>query len=291
MLIQAQPVYDTYKAITEGLSKTPRTIYVTPQGRQFDQKMAAEFAQEEDLVFICGHYEGIDERVLEEIVTDYVSIGDYVLTGGELPVMVMIDAIARLIPGVLNNDVSAETETFHNDLLEYPQYSRPEVWNGKKVPDVLLSGNHKKIMEWRLEQSVERTRRMRPDLYKKYQKKQELIRRLSKKKRMNIHMMEFLNRGLCEVVYEDGLNIMLEGQGIYELTAQSVPEAEKMLEGRGEQIRECIVNQEFLKDLLVEKYGMESLIRFGKDSLEFEEVFGVSYEQEYETWQNELLRG
>ena len=148
--------------------KKPRTIYLTPQGKQFNQKMAAELAGEEDLVFICGHYEGIDERVLEEVVTDYVSIGDYVLTGGELPVMVMIDAIARLIPGVLNNDVSAETETFHNDLLEYPQYSRPEVWNDKKVPEVLLSGHHKNIEKWRLEQSIKRTKERRPDLYEKY---------------------------------------------------------------------------------------------------------------------------
>jgi len=181
MLMQAQPVFDAYQAITEGFEQKPRTIYLTPQGRQFDQKMAAELAKEKKLVFVCGHYEGIDERVLEEIVTDYVSIGDYVLTGGELPVMVMIDAIARLIPGVLHNDVSAETETFHNDLLEYPQYSRPEVWQGKKVPEVLLSGNSKKIAEWRLEQSIEKTKLRRPDLYAKYQKKQEIIKRLAKR--------------------------------------------------------------------------------------------------------------
>jgi len=130
LLMQAQPVYDAYKAVTGG--KTVRTVYLTPQGRTFSQKLAMELAQEEELVFLCGHYEGIDERVLEEVVTDYVSIGDYVLTGGELPAMVMIDAISRLVPGVLNNDFSAETESFHNDLLEYPQYSRPEEWQGKK---------------------------------------------------------------------------------------------------------------------------------------------------------------
>jgi tRNA (guanine37-N1)-methyltransferase len=149
--------------------KSPtRVIYVTPQGSVFNQQMAEELAAEEDLLFLCGHYEGIDERVLEEVVTDYVSIGDYVLTGGELPAMVMIDAIARLVPGVLNNDESAMTESFGNGLLEYPQYSRPQSWRGKEVPPVLLSGNHKLIEEWRLEQSMERTKQRRPELYEKW---------------------------------------------------------------------------------------------------------------------------
>ena len=172
MLMQAQPIYDCYKAIaksiTEQRNTTPRVIYVTPQGRVFDQKLAQELSKEEDLVFLCGHYEGVDERVLEEIVTDYVSIGDYVLTGGELPAAVMIDAIARLVPGVLNNDESATTESFNNNLLEYPQYSRPEDWMGKKVPPILLSGDHKKVDEWRLEQAIIRTKERRPDLYEKY---------------------------------------------------------------------------------------------------------------------------
>ena len=129
--------------------------------------MAEELAQEEDLILLCGHYEGIDERVLEEIVTDYVSIGDYVLTGGELPAMVMVDAISRLVPGVLHNDVSAEFESFQDNLLEYPQYSRPEEWHGKKVPPVLLSGHHANIEKWRREQSILRTRERRPDLFEK----------------------------------------------------------------------------------------------------------------------------
>ena len=170
MLMQAQPVYDAYLALNLE-EKKHRVIYVTPQGTTFNQKMAQEFAKEEELVFLCGHNEGIDERVLEEIVTDYVSIGDYVLTGGELPAMVMIDAISRLVPGVLNNDVSAEFESFQDDLLEYPQYSRPEVWNGKRVPEVLMSGHHKKIEEWRLEQSILRTKERRPDLYEKWLEK------------------------------------------------------------------------------------------------------------------------
>ena len=166
MLMQAQPVYDAWQAAAAG--KEPvRTVYVTPQGRVFDQKLARELAGEKELVILCGHYEGIDERVLEEIVTDYVSIGDYVLTGGELAAMVMVDAIARLVPGVLNNLMSAETESLSNDLLEYPQYSRPEEWHGKRVPQVLLSGHHANIEKWRREQSILRTRERRPDLLKK----------------------------------------------------------------------------------------------------------------------------
>ena len=174
MLMAAQPVYDAYQAVTDPQKPKPRTIYVTPQGKCFHQEMAKEFAMEEELVILCGHYEGIDERVLEEIVTDYVSIGDYVLTGGELPAMVMIDAIARFVPGVLSNDESAQTESFHNDLLEYPQYTRPAVWMGKEVPPILLSGDHKKVEEWRLEQSIARTKARRPDLYALYEAREAL---------------------------------------------------------------------------------------------------------------------
>lgn len=146
-----------------------KVIYMTPQGKVFNQNMARELAKEEDLIFLCGHYEGIDERVLEMIVTDNVSIGDYVLTGGELPAMVMIDAISRLVPGVLGNDVSSESESFSDNLLEYPQYTRPYEYMEKKVPDVLLSGHHKNIEKWRLEQSIERTKERRPDLWEKYE--------------------------------------------------------------------------------------------------------------------------
>ena len=203
MLMQAEPVYLAYKDIEERIQKriqnakmqnaeteeqdaevkvqnagiqdaetvSPdkklRVVYLSPQGKTFDQKMAEELAEEEDLVLLCGHYEGIDERVLEEIVTDYVPIGDYVLTGGELPAMVMVDTISRLVPGVLHNDVSAEFESFQDNLLEYPQYSRPEEWHGKKVPPVLLSGHHANIEKWRREQSILRTYERRPDLLEK----------------------------------------------------------------------------------------------------------------------------
>lgn len=170
MVMQAQPIYDAYMSVVEELGYKPRTIYLTPQGPTFHQKMARELAVEENLIFLCGHYEGVDERVLEEIVTDYVSIGDYVLTGGELPAMVMMDAISRMVPGVLTNSESGETESHSGNLLEYPQYSRPEEWMGKKVPEVLLSGHHKKIEQWRLEQSIERTKRVRPDMYEAYLK-------------------------------------------------------------------------------------------------------------------------
>ena len=161
MLMQAEPVYQTYEAICQKSGKRPRVVYLSPQGRTFCQTM------EEELVLLCGHYEGIDERVLEEIVTDYVSIGDYVLTGGELPAMIMVDAISRLVPGVLHNDVSAEFESFQDNLLEYPQYSRPEIWHEKQVPQVLLSGHHANIEAWRREQSIIRTAKNRPDLLEK----------------------------------------------------------------------------------------------------------------------------
>lgn len=183
MLMQAEPVYQCYQAVKERIeggapcgrqegceeSEKLRVIYLSPQGKTFDQAMAEELAQEEDLVFLCGHYEGIDERVLEEIVTDNVSVGDYILTGGELPAMIMVDAISRLVPGVLHNDVSAEFESFQDHLLEYPQYSRPEVWHEKRVPEVLMSGHHANIEKWRREQSVIRTAASRPDLLKKAQ--------------------------------------------------------------------------------------------------------------------------
>ncbi len=164
MVMQAQPIYDAYKAVEDKIGCRPRVIYLTPQGKVFNQEMAKEFAKEEHLVFLCGHYEGVDERVLEEIVTDEVSIGDYVLTGGELPAMVMIDAISRMVPEVLNNQESAEFDSFHDNLLEYPQYSRPEIWNGKQVPPILLSGHHANVEKWRREQSIIRTLKRRPDL-------------------------------------------------------------------------------------------------------------------------------
>ncbi len=167
MLMQAEPVYLAYESVAGKLEHKPRVIYLSPQGQTFNQKLAEELAEEEELILLCGHYEGIDERVLEEIVTDYVSIGDYVLTGGELPAMVMVDTISRLVPGVLHNDVSAEFESFQDNLLEYPQYSRPEEWHGKEVPKVLLSGHHANIEKWRREQSVLRTKERRPDLLDK----------------------------------------------------------------------------------------------------------------------------
>lgn len=206
MLMQAEPVYLAYKAVEDQIlaraaqaertgelkgleqaesaeqtvsavqaenieeaaeKKKLRVVYLSPQGDTFSQEMAEELAKEEDLILLCGHYEGIDERVLEEIVTDYVSIGDYVLTGGELPAMIMVDAISRLVPGVLHNDVSAEFESFQDNLLEYPQYSRPEIWHEKQVPQVLLSGHHANIEAWRREQSIIRTAKNRPDLLEK----------------------------------------------------------------------------------------------------------------------------
>ncbi len=235
MLMQAQPVYDAYQEATKGCDKKPRTIYVTPQGRVFDQKLAVELSKEKELVFLCGHYEGVDERVLEEIVTDRISIGDYVLTGGELPALVIMDAVSRLVPGVLHNEESARTETFDNDLLEYPQYTRPECWHGKRVPQVLLSGDHRKINAWRLEEAKKRTKAQRPDLYAAYEYRQKVIRWLSRKKRQHIHMMELLKRNLGRVLAFDPKDgaLLEENTGVIMLSCTSVEAGERLLAASG----------------------------------------------------------
>ncbi|MFW6677876.1 tRNA (guanosine(37)-N1)-methyltransferase TrmD [Lacrimispora sp. AGF001] len=185
MVMQPMPICEAYDDLCNKIGKKPRVIYMTPQGTVFNQTIAGELAREEDLVFLCGHYEGIDERALNLVATDFLSIGDYVLTGGELPAMVMIDCISRLIPGVLKNETSAEFESFHDNLLEHPQYTRPEEYRGLKVPEVLLSGHHKNIDIWRREQSIKRTLERRPDLLK------EAV--LSKKE------VEYLNKLLKEL--------------------------------------------------------------------------------------------
>ena len=169
MIMQAEPVYRSWKSVADRIGHPVRTVFLTPQGRVFNQRMAHELADGEDLIFLCGHYEGVDERVLEEIVTDPVSIGDYVLTGGELPAMVMMDAISRLVPGVLSNSDSAVTESFEDGLLEYPQYTRPDIWHHKQVPPILTSGDHARVDRWRCDRSLERTFRMRPELLEKVQ--------------------------------------------------------------------------------------------------------------------------
>lgn len=168
MVMTPQPIFSTYEYIVEKYElENPRVIYLSPKGRVFNQKLAKSLSLENDIIFLCGHYEGVDQRIIDLIVTDEISIGDYVLTGGELPALVMIDSIARLVPGVLNRSESHEDESFENDLLEYPQYTRPRSFNGLEVPEVLLSGNHKKIDEWRSEESKKITLERRPDLIKK----------------------------------------------------------------------------------------------------------------------------
>ncbi|MBQ1400413.1 MAG: tRNA (guanosine(37)-N1)-methyltransferase TrmD, partial [Lachnospiraceae bacterium] len=167
MVMQAGPVVRAVRAAKAELPEGTRVVYTSPQGSVFTQETAKRLASEESLIILCGHYEGIDERALELTVDEEISIGDYVLTGGELPAMVMIDAVARLLPGVLHNDTSAETESHQESLLEYPQYSRPREFEGLEVPEVLLSGDHAKVDAWRREQSLLRTREKRPDLLEK----------------------------------------------------------------------------------------------------------------------------
>jgi tRNA (guanine37-N1)-methyltransferase len=168
MVMTPQPIYDTYKYIIDNFNiKNPRVIYLTPKGKVHTQDIASSMSIEEDVILLCGHYEGVDQRIIDLIVTDEISIGDYVLTGGELPALILIDSISRLIPGVLNQNESFEEESFKDNLLEYPHYTRPREFMEKKVPDILLSGNHKKIDEWRYNQSLKITKERRPDLYKK----------------------------------------------------------------------------------------------------------------------------
>ena len=169
MVLKPEPIYDAYLSITKDLEYKPKVIYLTPQGKVFNQEIAKDLAKENHLILLCGHYEGIDQRVLDEIVDEEISIGDYVLTGGELPAMVLIDAVSRNIDGVLNNE-SIKDESFNYGLLEYPQYTRPEEFMGRKVPDILLSGHHANIEKWRREQSEEITKRKRPDLLNKITK-------------------------------------------------------------------------------------------------------------------------
>ena len=163
MVMQPQPIYDAYKSIEEKAGKA-KVIYMSPQGKRFNQKIAEELSKEESIILLCGHYEGVDERIIEEIVTDEISIGDFVLTGGELAAATIIDAVSRLVPGVLNKEESHEIESFSDGLLEYPQYTRPPVFMGREVPEVLLSGHHANIDKWRREQSIIRTYQKRPDM-------------------------------------------------------------------------------------------------------------------------------
>lgn len=168
MIVQAQPVYDCFKAVeSTGDGQKPYVIYMSPQGKTLSQKKALELSKKPWLVLLCGHYEGVDERVLEEIVDEEVSIGDYVLTGGELPALVLADTVARLVPGVLSSEECFTEESHFSGLLEYPQYSRPRVWKGREVPEVLLSGHHLNIKKWRRRQSLERTLKKRPEMLEK----------------------------------------------------------------------------------------------------------------------------
>ncbi len=167
MLMGPQPVYDAYMSVAAGLDYKPLTVYMSPQGRVFNQETAKALSKEKHIVLLCGHYEGIDQRVLDEIVDMEISIGDFVLTGGEIPAMAVIDTVSRLIPGVLANEGSYENESHFNGLLEYPQYTRPPVWRGKEIPEILISGHHANIEKWKREQSLINTLKKRPDMLEK----------------------------------------------------------------------------------------------------------------------------
>ncbi len=164
MIMQVDPVYDCFQAICEKDGTVPHLIYLTPQGKTLTQKRVIELSRLDNIALLCGHYEGIDERVIEELQPEEISVGDYVLTGGELPALILADSISRMLPGVLSNDECFEEESHFNSLLEYPQYTRPYEWHGRKVPDVLLTGHHANVDRWRREQSLKRTAERRPDM-------------------------------------------------------------------------------------------------------------------------------
>lgn len=168
MVMQADPIFNCYSAVCEELGGKPHTIYMSPKGTVFTQARAVELSGYKNIFIICGHYEGVDQRVIDEIVDEEISIGDYVLTGGELPALVVADAVSRMCSGVLSDELCYQDESHFNGLLEYPQYTKPAEWHGVSVPEVLLSGHHKNIDSFRLEKSIEITRERRPDMYEKY---------------------------------------------------------------------------------------------------------------------------
>lgn len=182
MIMNAQPVYDAYMSVAGGLDYKPLTIYMSPQGKAFNQGVALDLSNERHIVLLCGHYEGIDQRVIDEIVDMELSVGDFVLTGGEIPAMTVIDAVSRLIPGVLASNASYENESHFGGLLEYPQYTRPAEWHGVSIPDVLLSGHHANIEKWKREQSLVVTLKKRPDMLEKAELTEDDIEFLKKYK-------------------------------------------------------------------------------------------------------------
>ncbi|RXT15091.1 tRNA (guanosine(37)-N1)-methyltransferase TrmD [Ammoniphilus sp. CFH 90114] len=184
MVLRPEPLFHAVESLTETIGKKPRVILMCPQGERYTQKKAEELATEDHLIFLCGHYEGYDERIREHLITDEISIGDFILTGGELPAMTIIDSIVRLMPGALGNEVSAHTDSFSTGMLEHPHYTRPAEFRGWKVPDILLSGHHAKIEEWRKKESLKRTLQRRPELLKEVLKERpELVKLLDEVKK------------------------------------------------------------------------------------------------------------
>ena len=258
MVLQPEPVISALRDNIDLNDPNTEIILMSPQGKVFDQAAACQLSQKKQLAFICGHYEGFDERIRAFVTQEY-SIGDYVLTGGELPAMVMIDAISRMVPGVLANGESGETESFEGDLLEYPQYSRPEEWHGKQVPKVLLSGNQRKIAEWRRQEAERRTQERRPDLYAGYGRLMSCKKVLAGDKLLHVDMTELITRGQARLVFAEGKNICLQDKvsGAYFHTAEDIKAGCRMLEilhgDAGEGSGLLVLHQEFMTEP-TEKY-------------------------------------
>ncbi len=257
LLMEAEPVFKAYEAAMDRIKKPARVLFMSPKGKTFNQEMAIELSKEENLIFLCGHYEGIDERVLEEIVTDEVSLGDFVLTGGELPAVVMMDAISRMIPGVLHNEASGETDSFYDGLLEYPQYTRPEVWHEKPVPSLLLTGKHDEVDEWRLLESLKITKKNRFDLYSQYRTEHPF----SLKRDKRFHLLACGNRIFKEDA-ESVLTCFKEFHDTYGMTVS------------------IYVDEVDLTDIVTTEEEINYL-KINNSWLKFSPVFNDNYEENY----------
>ena len=260
MVMQADPIYRCYDAVQQDIGAKPHVIYMSPKGRVLDQQRALELSVMPHIFVLCGHYEGVDQRILDEIVDEEISIGDYVLTGGELPALVLVDTVARMVPGVLPENLCFEDESHFGGLLEYPQYTRPEVWEGKKVPDILLSGDHARIDKWRLEKSEERTKARRPDLYEKYDLPGRALEYLLKDKMLHMDMIEDIRRGKADIlaVREDGVLTKDRSGGAYRITAKTKDAGERLLSLTDPTGAVYVCHQKFVLTSILERFGLKN---------------------------------
>ena len=260
-VMQADPLYRCWDHICQEAGQRVHTIYLSPCGRVFNQEVAKELkARYDRLILVCGHYEGVDQRFLDECVDEEISMGDFVLTGGEIPAMAVADCLCRMVPGVLPEESCYTDESHWNGLLEYPQYTRPEVWEGKKVPDILLSGDHARIDKWRLEKAEERTKSLRPDLYEKYDLPGRALEYLLKNKMLHMDMIEDIRRGKADIlaVREDGVLTKDRSGGVYRITAKTKDAGERLLSLTDPTGAVYVCHQKFVLTSILERFGLKN---------------------------------